>query len=205
MPSMRYHRIIFFLLGIWIGVSAMLAFTVYLDFATVDAILKSPPEQGHKAFSQSGPDNTRAMLHYTAGVQIVNRFTAWEYVQFALGLLITAMLFVESSTRKLAVVSFTMTLLVAFQHFQITPELAWLSRGIEFLTPANASLRVQFWKLHNFYGVVELVRGLLGLGLAVFMYVRQGGRRVRRRRYLSEEDDHAAPTPGRRGREGLRR
>jgi hypothetical protein len=202
---MRHHRIIFFLLGIWIGVSTMLAFTVYLDFATVDAILKSPPEQGHKAYSQSGPDNTRAMLRYAAGVQIVNRFTAWEYVQFALGLLLTVMLLVEGSTRKLAVVSFTMTLLVAFQHFWITPELAWLGRGIEFLTPANAYLRVQFWKLHHVYGVVEIVRGLLGLGLAVFLYVRQGSRRVRVRRHLSEEDDSAGPTPGRRGREGLRR
>jgi hypothetical protein len=202
---MRHHRIIFFLLGIWIGVSAMLALTAYLDFDTIDAILKSPPELGHKAFSQAGPDNTRAMLRYAAGVQIVSRFTAWEYVQLALGLLITAMLFAEGSTRKLAAVPFTMTLLVAFQHFNITPELTWLGRGIEFMAPASASLRVQFWKLHNVYGIVEIVRGLLGLGLAVFLYVRQGGRHVRRRRHLSEEDDSVGPTPGRRGREGLRR
>src|SRR5438552_14965323 len=126
MPSMRYRRIVFFLLGMWIGVSAMLAFTEYLDFGTVDAILKTPPELGHKPFSLTGPDNARALLRYAAGAQNVNRFTAWEYVQFALGIWIAATLFVGASTRIVAVVPLTMTLLVVFLHFRITPELTWL-------------------------------------------------------------------------------
>jgi hypothetical protein len=185
---MRYRRIVFFLLGTWIGVSAMLAFTVYLDFDTVDAILKSPPELGHKLFSQTGPESARALLRYAAGAQNVTRFTAWEYVQFALGIWIAATLFIGASTRIVAVVPLTMTLLVVFLHFQITPELAWLSRAVEFIPWTHDTLaRGQFWKLHKVYEVVEIVKVTLGLGLAVFL-LRLDGRRVRRRRQASEEE-----------------
>jgi hypothetical protein len=186
---MRYRRIVFFLLGTWIGVSAMLAFAVYLDFVTVDAILKAPPELGHKLFSQTGPDTTRALLRYAASAENVSRFTAWEYAQFALGIWIAATLFVGASTRIVAVVPLTMTLLVAFLHFQITPELAWLSRAVEFIPWTHDALaRGQFWKLHKVYEVVEIVKVTLGLGLAAFLYVRMDYRRSRRRRQANEEE-----------------
>jgi len=159
----------------------MLAFTAYLDFVTLDAILKSPPDEGHKAFSQTGPDNARALLRYAAGEQSVNRFTAWEYAQFVLGIWIAATLFVGASTRLVAVVPLTMTLLVAFLHFRITPELAWLSRAVEFIPWTHDWLaRGQFWKLHKVYEVVEIVKVALGLGLTAFLYVRLDVRRVRR-------------------------
>jgi len=189
MPSMRYRRIVFFVLGTWIGVSAMLAFTVYLDFVTVDSIMKSPPDLGHKPFSQAGPENARALLRFAAGAESVNRYTAWEYVQFVLGIWIATTLFAGTSTRIVAMVPLTMTLLVAFLHFRITPELAWLSRAVEFIPWTHDTLASgQFWKLHRVYEVVEFVKLLLGLGLAGFLYVRLDGRHVRRRRTMSEKE-----------------
>jgi len=177
----------------------MFAWAVFLDFNTINVIVKSMPDPG-KVVNPVRPEAARAILRYGAGAQIASRYAAWEYVQLGLGLVITVLLFNESSTRTLSAVSFTMTLLVIFLRFWITPELAWLGRGIEFLRPAIEPLRPQFWKLHNVYGIVDLVKGLLGIGLAVILFVQQSGRRVRRRRHLSEEDKAAEARLGGLGR-----
>jgi hypothetical protein len=197
---MRYRRIVLFLLGIWLGVSAILALAAYLDFDTVDVSVKSLPEPGAKMLSQPRPEAVRAILRYGAGAQIASRYTAWEYVQLGLGLLITALLFSEASTRKWSAVSFTMTVLVVFLRLWITPDLASLGQAIEFLRPPTEPFRLQFWKLHNVYGIVEGIKAILGTGLAVFLLVHPGGRRVRRRRHLSEEDKAAEAHQGVAGR-----
>src|SRR5438874_8645290 len=68
--SMRYRRIVCFLMGSWIGVSAMLALAVYRNFDAVETILKSPPEleQTQRIFTMLGSENARMLLRYTAGV-----------------------------------------------------------------------------------------------------------------------------------------
>src|ERR1051326_6643144 len=96
---MRYRRFVCFLLGIWIGVSAMLALAVYQNFNTVDDILRTPPQQASTILKALGTDDARKLLRYTAGMENVNTFETWEDFQFALGLLVSAILFLESPTR----------------------------------------------------------------------------------------------------------
>lgn len=196
--SMRYRRIVCFLLGAWIGVSAMLALDAYRRFEAVDAVLKSPPEQAVKILKILGPDNARRLLRYTAGVQNSGTFETWETIQLALGVLITLVLFLGSSTRMLSVAPLLMTLLVAFLHFKITPELIWLGRSLEFSAgPDEALPREQFWRLHYIYAILETVKCIIGFGAAVFLFAQGGTKVVRRRRHhegepLAEFNRHAA-------------
>src|ERR1700681_2708404 len=99
---MRYRRIICFLLGIWVGVSAMLALASYQNFNTVETVLKDPPEQASRIFKTLGPSDARMLLRYTAGREHTGTFEIWEEIQFAIGLLLMAMLFLEASTRMLS-------------------------------------------------------------------------------------------------------
>ncbi len=179
---MRYRRIICFLMGVWIGVSALLALEVFQSFNAVDDVLRTPPERVSLMFKALGPDRARALLRYTAGRQNVSTFEDWEDIQLALGLLISGMLFIERPTRALSPVTLAMTLLVAFVHFKITPELSWLGSGIEFVPwTAESQLRDQFWNLHRLYLVLDIVKCLIGLTVAVVLFTQHSGKSVRRR------------------------
>jgi len=194
---MRNRRIVCFLMGIWIGVSGMLALNVYRNFDSVETVLKSPPEQAGRVIKILGP-NARMLLRYAAGVETSDTFEVWEDLQFALAFLIMGLLFLSSSTRALSVVPLVMTLLLVFLHFKITPELAWLGRSIEFVPLIEPTALEQFWKLHRIYGILEIVKFVLGLGLTVFL-VLQSSTKVVRRRYrhepatASELNRHATP------------
>ena len=189
--SMRNRRIICFLMGTWIGVSAMLALSIYRNFDAVDAALKSPPEQAGRILRALGPDSARMLLRYTAGIENSEIFDTWEDIQAALGLLIAVVMFLSPSTRVLSVVPLVMTLLVLFLHLRINPDLTWLGRSLEFTPLAvDSPQREQFWRLHRIYAILESVKCLLGLGVTAIL-VMQGSTKVvkRRRRHEPAEGD----------------
>ena len=175
----------------------MLAYGAYRNFDAVEAMMKSPPEQVNRIYHMVGQDNIRMVLRYAAGMINADTFEAWENIQFGLGLLVAVVLFLSSTTRVLAAVPLIMLLLVVFLHFKITPELAWVGRTLEFLPMAEGAVtREHFWNVHRIYAILETVKCLMGLGLAIFL-VQQGSTRVVRRRHRSEGsapelDRHAA-------------
>lgn len=176
------------MMGAWLGVSALLALNFYQTFSAVDSVLASPPEQAARMFRSIGIDNARALLRYTAGVENADTFEIWEDIQICLGLLLTTVLFMSSSMRYLAAVPLVMTLLVVFLHLKITPDLIWLGRSLEF-KPAlgEAVSREQFWTLHRIYGILDVVKCLLGAGLAGYLMVQSGTKVVRRRHHHERE------------------
>ena len=174
----------------------MLAINVYRNFDAVDTVLSSPPEQANKILRTLGPDHARRLLRYTAGVENADTFETWEDVQLVLGLLIAVVLFLGSSTRAMSPVPVVMVLLVVFLHFKITPELAWLGRSLEFMSPSDPSVsQAQFWRLHRIYEILETVKCVLGLGLTGFLVTQNKARVVRRRQHheepLAELNRHA--------------
>lgn len=195
--SMRNRRIVCFLMGTWIGVSAMLAINVYRNFDAVEAVLSSPPEPATKIFKTLGPDNARRLLRYTAGAENADTFEVWEDGQMALGLFIALILFLGSSTRVMSPIPIVMVLLVVFLHVKITPELAWLGRSLEFMTPSDPVMsQAQFWRLHRIYEILETVKCLLGMGLTAFLVTQNKAKVVRRRHHheepLTDFNRHAA-------------
>ncbi len=188
---MRRRRIVCFLLGIWIGASAMLAVASYENFRALDALLKSPPEQAAPIIKTAGRDSARALLRYAAGAGSGDTFEIWEEIQFAIAFLIAAILFIGPHTRGLAAIPAAMGLLVTLLHFTINPEVAWLARSVEFAPwTADSHPGDQFWNLHRIYVAVDSVKCLLGIGLAVLLFSGRSARNQHPRRRVD-----ATPRP----------
>jgi len=178
-------------MGVWLGVSAMLAFNVYRNFGAVDSVLTSPPEQADKVLKVLGPENARMLLRYAAGVENGNTFEVWENLQIGLGVLVAMVLFSSSSMRLLSMVPLLMVALVVFLHWKITPELEWLGRSIEFKPLEEALPAGHFWTLHRIYAILDTVKCLLGVALTVLL-VAQGGTKVVRRRHHHHDEARVA-------------
>lgn len=178
---MRYRRVICFFLGAWIGVSLILALGTYENFYTVGVVLKTPPPPLKDALKLLGPENGRALLRYTAGLENVTTYQDWENLQFLLGAGVALMLFLERSTRLLSIAAAAMLLIVLFLHLKIAPDMAFLAASVEFL-PAGpqGGVRQQFWNLHRMYSILDAIKCLIGLAIAIFLFT-QSTTYVRRR------------------------
>lgn len=175
------------MLGAWIGTSIVLALNVYWDFNSMEEMLKSPPGEWSSGYLKT--ERLRVGLRYAAGLETANTFEMWEEIQIPLGLVAAALLFLESLTRKLAAVPLLMTFLVIFLHIRINPELAWLDRlfsGTPLWKPSIP--RDEFWRLHAVYELVDGVKCVLGIAVAIVLLLSQTSKHVRRKRNRSDDD-----------------
>jgi hypothetical protein len=178
---MHYSRISAFLLGAILTGSLFMAFVASGNFQTVSEILKTPPPQADKMIKVLGDENARLLLRYLAGEENRLFFETWETTQLVLGLLLAALLFLGCNKRLLAGLAGAIMILTVFQHFKITPELLWQGRAIDFVpATGDPTARQQFFKLHAAYGVIEVVKLLLiiGIGIGLFPRRRRSHQRV---------------------------
>jgi hypothetical protein len=178
---MHYSRISAFLLGAILTGGLFMAFVATGNFQTVSEILKTPPPQADKMIKVLGDENARLLLRYLAGEENRLFFETWETAQLVLGLLLTALLFLGGNKRLLAGLAGAIMILTVFQHFKITPELVWQGRAIDFVpATGDPAARQQFFKLHAAYGVIEVVKLLLiiGIGIGLFPRRRRSHQRV---------------------------
>ena len=158
-----------------------MAFVATGNFQRVSEILKSPPPQADKMIKVLGEENARLLLRYLAGEENRLFFETWETAQLVLGLLLAGLLFVVGNRRLLAGLAGAIVILTVFQHFKITPELVWQGRAIDFVpATGDPTARQQFFKLHAAYGVIEVVKLLLiiGIGIGLFPRRRRSHQRV---------------------------
>jgi hypothetical protein len=178
---MHHTRIAAFLLGAWLLGSLFLAFVATRNFRAVDAVLSSAPPEAFKMIQTVGRDNARQLLRYLAGEENRTYFEAWELAQLALGTALTGFLLLGVEKRLLASLAGAMLVLTLVEHFKITPDLLWMGRSIDFIPAATESqTRAQFWKLHGIYGALEVVKMLLAVTIAGFLFG-MGRRGVRQR------------------------
>jgi hypothetical protein len=178
---MHYSRISAFLLGAILTGGLFMAFVATGNFQTVSEILKTPPPPADKMIKVLGDENARLLLRYLAGEENRLFFETWETAQLVLGLLLTALLFLGGNKRLLAGLAGAIMILTVFQHFKITPELVWQGRAIDFVpATGDPAARQQFFKLHAAYGVIEVVKLLLiiGIGIGLFPRRRRSHQRV---------------------------
>ena len=178
---MHHSRIAAFLLGALLLGSLFLTFVATRNFHAVDAMLNSPPPEASKMIQTLGHQNARQLLRYLAGEENRSYFEAWELAQLALGVALVAFLLFGVEKRLLAGLAGAMLALTLFQHFKITPDLMWMGRSIDFLpAAAESQARDQFWKLHGIYGGIEVVKMLLAVTIAGFLFPMRR-RRLRQR------------------------
>ena len=186
---MHHTRISAFLLGALFLGSIFMAYVATGNFQTVTELLKSPPPQTEKMIQTLGARDARLLLRYLAGEENRLFFQTWETVELILGAALVAFLYLGVKRPLLAGFAGAVMLLAAFQHFQITPELVWQGRNIDFV-PANAAVeaRERFMRLHAVYGVIEAVKLLLLSATAGFLFPR---RRHARRQVEVDAIDYA--------------
>lgn len=135
----------------------------------VERILNNPPGPVAKDIEDLGNDITRLLLRFQAAE--VNRFLGevWGVLQLGLGaaFLISSVL-TSHRSKFLTIVSSAMILMVVLQMFWISPIMTQLGRSFDFL-PLTAALkdRENYQSYHVWYVVLEFLKLLLGLGLAI--------------------------------------
>jgi hypothetical protein len=186
--KMHHFRIAAFLLGCWLLGSLFITFVATDNFHIVDAVLSSPPPEASKMIQTLGDQHARQLLRYLAGEENRGFFQDWELAQLALGTALVGFLLFGIEKRLLAVLAGAMLILTLFQHFKITPELDWTGRSIDF-APAESQARDQFWKLHGIYSGIEVVKMLLAVTTAGFLFPMR--RRRSRQRVEIDPVDYA--------------
>jgi hypothetical protein len=182
---MHHSRIAAFLLGCWLLGSLFLTFVATWNFHTVDAVLTSPPPEAAKMIQTLGDQNARQLLCYLAGEENRGFFEVWEPAQAVFGTALVGFLLFGIEKRLLAGLAGAMLILTLFQQFKITPELSWMGRSIDFVPSAvESQVRDQFWKLHGIYSGIEVVKMLLAVAIAGFLF----SMRRRRSRQRAEID-----------------
>ncbi|HYL38069.1 MAG TPA: hypothetical protein VEV17_19285 [Bryobacteraceae bacterium] len=152
---MHSARTAAFLLGAWIMGSLFMIFVATQNFATADRL------------ASSGNETARALLRAMAGQENQLFFVNWERAQLLLALALTGFLLFGMATRLLASLSGVLVILGAYQHFQVTPQMIALTAQLNAAAPAN-----QFARLHAIYGVLEVVKLLIALALALLVLPR---------------------------------
>jgi hypothetical protein len=166
---MRNHRMAAFLSGCLILGSLFMIFVATQNFQTVDRVLASPPPQAAQMFQTLGPENSRLLLRYLAGEENRLFFVSWELTQIALGITLTAILLFAIRNGLLAGLAGGMVIIALFQHFRVTPGMISLGRLVDFGGGAGSAAYTQFWRLHGFYGVLEVVKLVLVIVVAAIL------------------------------------
>ena len=104
-----------------------------------------------------GTSESHAVLRDMAGRLNQVFFVNWERAELALGVLLTAALVFGARSRLQASLSGALLILVAIQHFGVTPQMLSLAAHLD-----DASAAGQFGRLHAIYGVMEVGK-LVGL------------------------------------------
>jgi hypothetical protein len=170
----QYRRLAALLLGAWLGASVLTDVAVTQNFQTVDRFLQTPGSvSASAALGAIGRDRERFILRRNAGEENNWIFVNWERVELALGgLLFLLLLFGDKPQRLLLALCVAMFLIVAAEHFLLTPQIVDLGRRVDDL-PATDPDRKKFWMLHGIYSGLDILKMLVAVAFAVRLAIRR--------------------------------
>jgi len=170
----QYRRLAALLLGAWLGASVLTDVAVTQNFQTVDRFLQQPGSvSASAALSAIGRDRERIILRRNAGEENNWIFMNWERVELAFGgLLFLILLFGERPQRLLLGLCAAMLLIVAAEHFLLTPLIVDLGRRVDDL-PATDPDSKQFWMLHGIYSGLDILKMLVMGAFAVRLAIKR--------------------------------
>jgi len=172
---MHFRRIACWLLGAWFIGSIAVSRITSSNFAAVDRVLDSPVPEVHLiAISRSRPV-ARSLLRYMAVDLNRGYFTEWQRLQLLLGAGIVVVLLADSRKRGLIVLALSAMVLVAFQHFWVTPEILFIEQARTF--PSQNGPPVSEYglgRMQLLYNAVEAAKLLLVLALSALLIKMQG-------------------------------
>jgi hypothetical protein len=178
---MHTRRMATFLLGIWIGCSALMALLAVENLRSAARVMDGAAPSAAKMIETLGTGNASLLLSYQAAEQTRTYLSTWENAQIALAVVLGACLFLGTQKRILPLAfCAAMLLLVLFQHFAVLPELAFRGRETDF-PPGNAAFgaRTRVLLLAQVYAGAEGLKILTGVVLTAYLFVFRAKKRVR--------------------------
>jgi len=166
---MKIRNFACWLLGAWMAGSLFMIMVATQNFRSVDRLLAAPGGAGAR-IEQMGSAEARTFLRYQVSEQNRWYFETWEKAQLALGAAFLAVVIAWGGLRErwmVGALALAMLALVLVERFYLTPEIIRLGRLIDFVPQAASSPeRDTFWKFHNAYSSVELVKLAIGFFLS---------------------------------------
>lgn len=138
------------------------------NYDAADALAKSHSPETTKLFAALRAEQARMLVFHIVNEASRSYGTAWEIMQFVIGLAAALALFLERRTRWYPIGIGLMLLLVLFEWFVILPQLDWLGRSVDFVpSKVNSPTRDQYWNLRAVFLGMESLKLLIGAGLTV--------------------------------------
>ncbi len=178
---MHTRRIATFLLGAWMGGCLLMGLIQIQNFRSPALVLNNPVAPAAKMIQTLGHDPAQLFLRYLAAQQNRHYSQIWEDIQFPLGLAVGLCLFFATQWRLFPVLLCALMLgLLLFQHFALTPELAFRGPETDF-PPGNAAVgpMARVWALQQVYVGVEIAKLIAGGVLAGYLFMLRSSRRRR--------------------------
>jgi hypothetical protein len=184
------RRVATFLLGVWIGCCILVDLFALQGNQTADRIIGSQTNEIRDLVAKAGIANITPLLHHFAGERVRALIDNWEPAQIVIAFVMIVLL-VFTDQRKFVALACTaiMMIITVIQHFFITPDWIVLGRQADFLPEAASfSVRTQMMTLTQAYGALEIVKLLIGGGLASYFFVMESAKRSRRKESRRDED-----------------
>jgi hypothetical protein len=166
----RYRGLSVLLLGAWVGAGIFTDLAVTQNFRAVDRFLASSQLNGPLNDMERGRE--RIVLRRNAAEENNWIFQNWERLEFAIGGVLLLLLLVGGKPGKSTLaLGLALPAIVAAEHFLLTPRIIDLGRIVGDLPVTDPAART-FWMLHGFYGGLDILKILVGLGLAAILLIR---------------------------------
>jgi hypothetical protein len=188
---MHTRRVAALLIGAWLAGGIFMASLAIGGFHSVDRLLEAPSPDAMQYLKVLGGASARTMLRYLVSEQNRHYFYVWELVQLGMAVGLFATIFTMTEGKKVLLAGvFLMTLLVLVEHFLLTPYLSVWGRAIDFVPPeAPSPERFRFWQFHTAYSWLEVVKGLIAVGLCLRLTIHRSRRQLRSRQKVESIDD----------------
>jgi len=181
---MHQRRVAAYLIGLWMGACILMSYTAWQNLLNSERVVVTPSAGAAKLIEKIGQEPARMMVMYATQEQTRHHLVRWEWMQVLLWFVLGSMLLLGTHLHRLfSVLCGLIIVVVGFQHFFLTPEIIWLGREQDFLSPATTS-HTRTWVLHGLYFGLELVKVLMASGLLAYLFLVKSRTRVS----LKEED-----------------
>ena len=163
----RATFLLLFLVGVWSGCSVFMWQVAIQNFAVADRLSVSSDEGLRDAVQGLSADSLRSAFRYQASE--VNRlfFRVWGWVQLPIAVSLLLVVWMARSGTVPVVMAGVMLLIAVGLAAHVVPETIRLGRLIDFAAESSLpDVRNSFWALHHTYTALDMLKVLLGLGVA---------------------------------------
>lgn len=157
----RNRTLIAILLGAWLGASIVADVAVTQNFQAVDRFLANPGNAATEAqLNTIGRAPERVILRRNAAEENNWIFLNWERVEIAIAVALLALLLAGGTRGILSGGAVLLIVLLAVEHFFLTPEITSLGRVVDNLQASDPQYKT-FWMLHGFYSGLDILKMLV--------------------------------------------